>query len=403
MQKHYFHALVASLGSGLEYFSFITFALQAQYLSLLFFPQDSAMQGILNTFLIFAVGSIVMVVGGLFFGYWGDRSGRKKAFSAAILLMTIATLGIGLLPSHWGIWSLALMVFFRILQGISQGAELPGAITFISEHAKAENRGLLCGLMFLGVGLGAGLATSVNVLTSHFLTFQEMLTFGWRIPFFAAVFLGLTGFILRQYTSETPIFLSMKKDSTKLEYRKILKGFCLVAFGAVLVSLGLYWPALFTTYYHFKPGEVFLSTMIAFIATAFLLPVFGHLGDRFGYHRIYTIGMLLSLTTLPFLFELLKTPTLSHLISFSLYYYLLIVILAGNYPVMLSLLFPPQTRYFSIALSYAGCYAVASFMPALASYLFLHTNQINYLLSIVMSIGFVSLLAGLSSGKIDQK
>ena len=402
MQKPYFNALIASLGSGLEYFSFITFALQAQYLSALFFPQDLAFKGIFNTFLIFAVGSLMTVIGGLLFGYWGDRIGRKAVFMASILLMSFATLGIALLPTQLGLLSLSLLIVYRVLQGISQGAELPGAITFITEHASQNNRGLLCGLMFLGVGLGAGLATSINVIVTHFLNTEQMLSFGWRLPFFAAVFLGLLGYILRRKASETPIFKTMPKISVQLNFFAILHGFGLVALGATLVSLGLYWPALFTSYYHFEASTVFLAMMIAFITTAFLLPVFGYLGDRFGHRLIFLIGTVLCLISLPFLFRLLNTPSTAHLISFALIYYTLIVILAGNYPVMLSLLFPPQTRYFSVALSYAGCYALASFTPAFASFLFLKTVSLQWLISLIMIIGIISLLAGLRYGKIKQ-
>lgn len=395
MKTPYFNALVASLGSGLEYFCFITFAFQAQYLSVLFFPKDSSLEGILNTFLIFAVGSFVTVLGGVLFGYYGDRFGRKKTFTASILLMSISCLGIGILPTGMGGLSLGLLILFRILQGISQGAELPGAITFITEHASARNKGFLCGIMFLGVGLGAGLATSVNVILTQMLSYSQMLAYGWRLPFLVAVFLGAIGFILRRRATETPVFIAMPKLKVKLNPLAILHGFLLVLLGAVLVSLGLYWPALFTTAYHFSAHSVFLAMMIAFIASAFFLPVFGYLGDRFGRGKIYLLGVMLNILILPGLFSLLRTPSLMHLVSFALAYYGLIVILASQYPVMLAELFPPQTRYFSVAFAYAGCYAIASFAPAFATFLFLHGDGLSRLILLIEVSGILSLGAGL--------
>lgn len=406
MKKHYFNALIASLGSGLEYFSFITFALQAQYLSILFFPKDNQLQGILHTFLIFAVGSFFTVLGGMLFGWFGDRFGRKKAFTYAILLMSVATLGIALLPSGLGVVSLILLIIFRILQGLSQGAELPGAITFITEHASLKNRGFLCGLMFLGVGLGAGLATSINVILTRILTFQQMLDFGWRLPFFAAVLLGLTGFFLRKKAGETPVFLALKPSAPAFQSYSLIRiiiGFGLVLLGASMVSLGLYWPALLTSLYHFDAHAVFLAIMTAFILTAFFLPVFGHLGDRFGRSRCLLSATILTLLILPMLFRLLHSANLISLILFALLYYSLIVMLAANYPVMLAELYPPQVRYFSVAISYAGCYAITSFIPALATCLFLKGYGIKELLILIESIGVLSLLAGIMYYKIRPK
>ncbi len=419
MNRSYFNALVASLGSGLEYFSFITFALQAQYISLLFFPNDSHIDGIFNIFFIFAVGSFVTVIGGCIFGRLGDQFGRKTMFLYAVLLMSLASLGIAVLPVHLGMLSLSLLIILRILQGISQGAELPGAITFIVEHAEDHNKGKLCGFMFLGVGLGAGLATSINVILAKMLTFNQMLEFGWRIPFFAAVLLGLVGFILRKNATETPIFLAYhsrnKKDSTNKnsplnsrlhqndkEYWlfRLTLGFGLVFLGATMVSMGLYWPAFLTTQYHFAANKVFFAIMMAFILTAFLLPIFGALGDYYGRGKVFLTGVVLTMFTLPFLFKLLNH---GHLFIFTVSYYFLIVILAGNYPVMLTELFPPEKRYFSVALSYAGCYALASFAPMVATFLLIHHNGLLSLILLIEGCGLLSLLASISYVKIVQK
>jgi len=257
--------------------------------------------------------------------------------------------------------------------------------------------------MFLGVGLGAGLATSVNVLVTHFLTFQQMLDFGWRIPFFATVFLGLIGLLLRRKALETPVFLAMNIKSLHIDFFALIHGFGLVLLGAVLVSLGLYWPALFSSHFHFAASDIFLAMMIAFIVTSFLLPLAGYLGDRFNRGTVYLVGVILCLIVLPILFAHLNANSKMSLIVFALGYYTLIVILAGNYPVMLTELFKPEQRYFSVALSYAGCYAVASFAPALATLLLLHSNNLQGLFILIFSCALISLLAGIGYCRIKVK
>ena len=391
-------AALASIGSGLEYYAFICFALQATVFSKLFFGGISSRFALLETLATFAAGSVMTFFGGFFFGVIADRIGRKKVFLAAVGLMTVATVGIGLLPVGFGLYGSALLLLFRILQGTAQGAELPGAITFICEHAQDRARGLSTGLLFLGVGLGAGLATLVNFLINHYFTAAEITAYAWRIPFLAALVLGGVGYLLRRKTLETPIFLKQHQEvktffTAQLPGLKILQGLGLVWLGAVMVSLGLFWPSFLTQYLHYQETQVFLAMTCAFVITALFLPVFGYLSDRLGRKNLYLISLiLLGLTLYPML-QHLQTGTSHYLFLFSFWYYLMIVMLASNYPVMLAELFPTRIRYQSVALSYAGCYAIAGLIPVLAGAILLKFSVLPVLIGLLYVSWLISFLA----------
>jgi MFS family permease len=386
-------AIFASVGSGLEYYAFICFALQAGVLSQLFF--NNHRWAVLETFATFAIGTVIMPLAGFFWGRVADQYGRKEVFLMAILLMVFATVGIGLLPSTWDGYGVGLLLVLRLFQGVAQGAELPGAITFICEHAQATRRGFSIGLLFFGVALGAGLATLVNFLVSYFFTTAQILAYAWRLPFLLALVLGIVGYLLRRRVVETPLFLrySTQVQVRQLDMRKVLQGAGLVWFAAVMVSLGLFWPTFLTYYLHFSAHIVFLAMTLAFVGTAFLLPVFGYWSDRLGRKKIYGLGLFLALVSLYPMIRLLAQASVAYLFVFTFWYYLLIVILAANYPVMLAELFVTRVRYQAVALSYAGCYAVAGLVPVLVSALILKFAILSVLLVVLYGSAFISLLS----------
>jgi MFS family permease len=396
-------ALWTGVGSGLEYYAFITFALQAKTISILFFHNsDSAL---VDTFLIFAIGSVVTLFGGYLFGWFGDRLGRKKLLLLSISLMTLAMVAIGLLPTNlpFGL-SIVLLILCRLIQGASVGGEIPGAIVFVYEHAQKHHIGFLLGILFLGIGLGAGISTGVNFLVADYFTPHQTLSFAWRIPFILAIMLGAAGYYLRRKSTESPQFeaylnsqnISMKSENPLLPCGgglgwRICLAIGLVFFPAILVSIGLYLPSYWMNHSTQNNSTIFLAMMVGFLVTALLLPVFGALGDHLKHHRLYLIGVILTLIVLPLLFCLLKINSAATLYSFNAIYYLLIVIMAACYPSILPDLFPIHLRYQLVALTYAGTYAIAGVAPFVASTLANPTA----LLIMLLSTGMMSLLAGI--------
>ncbi|PCH55749.1 MAG: MFS transporter, partial [Legionellales bacterium] len=198
---------LTSIGAGLEYYDFVIYGMMAPYLSSLFFVSGDASSQLIKTFAIFAVGYLFRPLGGIFFGLLADRFGRKKSFLTVMLIMASATFGIGLLPTYSSIGGMAvvLLIICRILQGISFGAEIPGAITIVSEF-NAKNKGIHCGLVISSTAIGSTLAALVLYLLSSNLDKDIMAAWGWRIPFLLGGLLAVVSYVMRSKLRETPEF-----------------------------------------------------------------------------------------------------------------------------------------------------------------------------------------------------
>lgn len=385
--------ILTSIGAALEYYDFVIYAMLASTISQLFFPGSDYLVGILKTFGVFAIGYLVRPLGGVLFGYLGDRYGRKSTFLLSISLMAFATLAIGLLPnySQIGISATLLLIGLRIIQGMSFGAELPGAITFITEHAEREHRGLHCSFMFFGVGMGAMLSALINyVLTSH-LTTQQMLAWGWRIPFLYGGLLAIIGFMMRRHLEETPLFhrnesivpLKILLTNYRVE---LLRGIGITLFPACFIIMNLYFPAYAKHFYHYSSAQIYLAMTVGLLWSTLLLPLCGQISDIVGRKTLMLNTTVIALLSLTPLFYLLKFESNAVLFSFMLIYQTFIAILASCYPSMLAEAFPTRVRYTGVAICYNVALAFAGLMPVLSSYLlriYNHPYSASVLLSII--------------------
>ena len=201
--------LLASLGGALEFYDFVIFVYFANSIGKLFFPPDMpAWLKDLQTYGIFAAGYLARPVGGIVMAHFGDMLGRKRMFTLSVFLMAVPTLLVGLLPTYsaLGYGAPILLLVLRILQGAAIGGEVPGAWVFVSEHVPAKRVGMACGMLTggltSGILLGSLAATAVNVNLAP----EQVLDYGWRIPFLLGGLLGLLAVYLRSYLQETPVF-----------------------------------------------------------------------------------------------------------------------------------------------------------------------------------------------------
>jgi len=199
------------VGNALEWYDFILYAQFAQIISKKFFP-DSSISEIL-TFAIFAAGFIVRPLGGIVFGSFGDRFGRRISLAIGILTMVLPTTVIGLLPGYdtIGIAAPIILTIARLIQGFSLGGEFGGCVVYLTEYAPANKRGLIGSIVYSSQCLGMLFGLIVAYLLGILLPKEDLWTFGWRIPFVSSFFVGMIGLYIRSSIKESPLYSEIKK------------------------------------------------------------------------------------------------------------------------------------------------------------------------------------------------
>ncbi|MBD1554486.1 glycine betaine/L-proline transporter ProP [Pseudomonas typographi] len=290
----------AALGNAMEWFDFGVYGYIAVTLGKVFFPEGNAAAQLIATFATFTVAFLVRPLGGLVFGPLGDTFGRQKILALTMILMALGTFSIGLIPSYAsiGIWAPALLLLARVVQGFSTGGEYGGAATFIAEYATDRNRGQMGSWLEFGTlgGYIAGAGT-VTLLTA-LLSAQQLLDWGWRVPFFIAGPLGLFGLYMRLKLEETPAFqahnqaqAAQKGDSPAhtlrelftLHRRALLKCVGLVlVFNVTDYMLLTYMPSYLSVTLGYAETKGLLLILIVMLVMMPLNVLGGYFSDRLG-------------------------------------------------------------------------------------------------------------------------
>lgn len=205
---------LSALGGALEFYDFIIFVFFATVVGKLFFPADMPeWLRLMQTFGIFAAGYLARPLGGVVMAHFGDLAGRKRMFMLSIFLMAVPTLLMGLLPTYAqaGVLAPVLLLLLRIAQGAAIGGEAPGAWVFVSEHVSPRHRSFACGSLsaglLAGILVGALVATAINTTLSE----EELLAWGWRVPFLIGGVFGFGALYVRRKLHETPVFTELRE------------------------------------------------------------------------------------------------------------------------------------------------------------------------------------------------
>lgn len=288
------------VGTIVEYYDFGVYGYMATVLAGLFFSTADPGTALLSTLATFAVAFFLRIPGGLLFGHIGDKYGRKKALSWTILLMCIATLAIGLMPTYvtLGIWATILLVLARCLQGLAAGGELGGATAFVAESAPKDKRAGLTSLVNVGVNMGSLIAALVVLLMNTVFTPDQINGWAWRLPFLISLPLAFIGIWIRSQMEDTPQFKELKKDGEVAEipvkelFRDFKGSIFRIAGLSALYTGGyyvayVYGPIFMQTVGHHTAQVSFTSTCIVLVLGAILNPVSGRLSDRFGRRPLF--------------------------------------------------------------------------------------------------------------------
>ncbi|MCX7123876.1 MAG: MFS transporter [Gammaproteobacteria bacterium] len=395
-------ALLSSISTALDYYDFVIYILLASFIGPVFFSDHTAFIQNMSVLGVFAIGYVARPLGGFIFGHFADRHGRKKIFLRSILLMAFSTFSIGLLPGYslLGNLSVALLMGCRLLQGFAQGAEIPAAITFVSEHSPTHKRGRLVGLTLAGAGIGATLASLINTLLLHLLTPSEMHQFGWRIPFLLGGLLAIAGFMIRKKSTEPFVFLNLKHVcktplfQTLRQYKiPVLKGMGVIALPGSLILFGLFLPNYLFFHFDYPLRQTYSIFTISLIWSSALIFISGGWVDRFGLGRVFGFLIVFSLILMIPLFKLLECRTDFALWLFLFIYEGLIGLMSGCYPPLLAQLFPTEIRMTGVALSYNLAYLFIGFVPMLALYLIQRTHSAQSVAILMCVMGLISLFS----------
>lgn len=300
----YKSAFSGFLGTALEYYDFVIYGLAAATVfNTLFFPEGTSPAiGLLASFATYAIGFAVRPIGGLILGGLGDKIGRQKVMVMTILMMGIATFFIGLLPSYHtiGYWAPVLLVLLRMIQGFGAGAEMSSASILLVETAPTKHRGFMGSLLCLGTNAGTLVASGVWLAVS-LLPHDDLMSWGWRIPFFLSCVVALYGLWVRKDIKESHTFHAISKKHKKKTVMSIYKDLIKKGRKTLLLCLclrigdagpSIIWQVFLVGYIASMNNiedkttgttALIIASLIGFIT----IPLIGRLIDRIGRKPVY--------------------------------------------------------------------------------------------------------------------
>jgi len=312
----------SAIGTAAEYYDFFAYGTAAVlFFGQLFFPSADPLVSTLAAFATYAVGFLARPLGGIVFGHIGDKVGRKKALVITILIVGLGTFCIGLLPTYEkiGYWAPVLLIFIRVLQGFGVGGEQAGAVLMTAEYSRPERRGFFASWVQIGAPLGFLLPSALFAVLNAQLSAEQMLAWGWRIPFLLSLLLVIVGLFIRLKIDESPVFAEIRKTKAVesqpvLEVIRrypgiIVKGVCAKLIEACAFAMFTVIVLAFGKANHLS-ASILLDTMIvAVILEIFSIPLMGKLSDKVGRKPVYMAGALLLVVGIIPFFLVLKQDT----------------------------------------------------------------------------------------------
>jgi metabolite-proton symporter len=383
--------MASLIGTTIEWYDFFLYGSAAALVfNRLFFPSYDPLTGTLLAFATYALGFVARPVGGIVFGHYGDRIGRKRLLMLSLVLMGVATVLIGLLPTYAqiGVWAPLALIGLRLVQGFAVGGEWGGAVLMAAEHGDAARRGFWASWPQAGVAAGNLLAAGVLALLAGFQSEADFLAWGWRIPFLLSVILVVVGWYIRNRVAESSTFekaLAEAEAPPRLPAIEVFRE----RPGAVVLGAGLRIGENISYYVLTVFSLTFLvdvaaesrslalnALLIGAAVQFFAIPSFAFLSDRIGRRIVYAFGGI-GLAAWSFaLFPLLASGDKLFIILALVVGLVLHGAMYGPQAAMIAELFPTRIRYSGASIAYQLTAIVGgSLAPIIALWLYKHYDS----------------------------
>ncbi|MFM0140494.1 MFS transporter [Caballeronia grimmiae] len=363
--------IASVLGNAFEWFDFAIYGLFAVMIAKLYFPSGNEFASLLLTLATFGVGFAVRPLGGVLLGLYGDRVGRKKALSLTIVLMSVGTGMIGILPTHEAIGVAApiLMVLARLIQGFSVGGEFSGATTMLVEFAPSNRRGFFGSFQMCSQALAFSIGALVAYLLTVNLALHDLESWGWRLPFLFGILIGPVGWLIRSTVDESPEFLAYANDIQRGKVKRVNTPLRTVFRDhprAVLGTLGVsivgtvsayvfvfFLPIFAKKQLGMSASDVNLSTFVGTLVILAVCPLAGYLSDRFSRKAVMLPAIIAYGIASYVLFrQLVNVPTFGSLLAVQIGVSFFMSFFWGPTPVVLTEVFPVSVRSTGAAVTY---------------------------------------------------